>query len=218
MGAYSGAKKFFKKPLDQVAKNLAYKEDNILILSGDEETLRKDFPATYQNILSCKHHSDRRTPLAYAQDLVASWLVEDSFLDTFNRCGLEATLDGADNNRQILSESKTSASSDFSITHNGISRKLELMNDYTGFWAQYHRLHLRDSKYQNMEREHSLFLAVSMETKEFALFDFNEEVNAEYIKFHRPYGNKPAYELNITNDMMHFASGENICSEIIKHF
>ena len=46
MGAYSGAKKFFKKPLEQVAKNLGYKEDHILILSGDEETLRKNFPAT----------------------------------------------------------------------------------------------------------------------------------------------------------------------------
>lgn len=44
MGAYSGAKNFFKKPLEQVAKNLGYKEDNILILSGDEETLRKKFP------------------------------------------------------------------------------------------------------------------------------------------------------------------------------
>ena len=95
------------------------------------------FPETYRNLISCQHQRDNRTHLEYAQDLVASWLVEDYFLEILNSNGLRAALDGADRNRRILANVRTSASSDFTVSYNGNSRKLELMNDYTGYWSSY---------------------------------------------------------------------------------
>lgn len=218
MGAYLGAKNFFNISLEDVARKLGYSDENILILSGNEEELRRNYNDTYQNILSCDHHSDTRTPFKYAQDLVASWLIEDSFLDVFNRCGLYTSLDGADCTRHILSCSKTSTSSDYSVCYDNMTRKIELMNDYTGFWAKNRKLHLRDNKYKNLQKEHAILLAISMTTKEFALFDFKDEIKAKYIPSHRPYGYKPAYEISISDDMMYNATGENIVNEIIKHF
>lgn len=217
MGAFTGATHFFNISLEKAARNLGYAEDNILILTGDIETLQRDYPNTYENILSCAHHADNRTPMAYAQDLVASWLIEDSILSALNQNGLTAKLDGADNNRQILSSSKTSTSSDFLVSYNGKTRKLELMNDYTGFWSRSGKLHLRDNKYQNMIKEQSLFLAVSMTTKEFALFDFEDSINATYISAHRPYGYKPAYELSIPSSIMQHADSKTIVDAIKQH-
>lgn len=217
MGAFTGSQSFFKYPLVEVARRLGYDQDNLLILQGDIDTLSNMYPETYRNILSCQHHRDNRTPLAYAQDLVASWLVEDSFLEVLNSNGLYAELDGADQNRKILATAKTSASSDFIVSYNGNSRKLELMNDYTGYWARTGLLDLRDSKYQRLSAEQSLFLAVSTTTKDFALFDFSEEIRAHYIPSHRPYGGKPAYELSITNDMMFQTTPYNITAAIKLH-
>ena len=176
MGAFTGAQTFFNCPLVEVARRLGYSQDNVLILQGDLQALQNSFPETYRNIMSCRHHRDNRTPLEYAQDLVASWLVEDSFLEILNSNGLRATLDGADRNRKILANVKTSASSDFTVSYNGNSRKLELMNDYTGYWSRKGQLDLRDSKYQSLTAEQSLFLAVSTTTREFALYDFSEEI------------------------------------------
>lgn len=215
MGAFTGSQAFFKYPLIEVARRLGYAQDNLLILEGDMESLQNDFPETYNNIMSCQHHRDNRTPLEYAQDLVASWLVEDSFLEVLNSNGLHTELDGADQNRRILANAKTSTSSDFIVSYRGSSRKLELMNDYTGYWARTGLLDLRDSKYQRLSAEQSLFLAVSITTKEFVLFDFGETVRACFIPSHRPYGGKPAYELKITSEMMLESTAHNI-TEVIK--
>lgn len=217
MGAFIGSQSFFKYPLIRVAQNLGYAQDNLLILQGDIQTLQNQFPDTYRNIMSCQHHRDNRTPLEYAQDLVASWLVEDSFREVLNSHGLCAELDGADHNRRILANVRTSASSDFIVSYNGCSRKLELMNDYTGYWARTGLLDLRDSKYQSLTTEQSLFLAVSITTKEFALYDFSEEIPAHFIPSHRPYGGKPAYQIRITNDMMNEATSYNITEAIKLH-
>lgn len=217
MGAFAGSQAFFKYPLVEVAQRLDYSEDNILILQGDLQELQNLFPETYRNIMSCRHHRDNRTPLEYAQDLVASWLVEDSFLEVLNSNGLQATLGGADRNRKILANVNTSASSDFTVTYNGNSRRLELMNDYTGYWSRKGQLDLRDSKYQNLVAEQSLFLAVSTTTREFALFDFSEEIHARFIQSHFPYGGKPAYQIRITADMMDETTSHNITEEIKLH-
>jgi len=72
-GAYTGALEFFGSPLDIVAKEFNYDEDNILILRGDIAALHSKYPETYRNLESCTHHRDNRTALQYAQDLVASW-------------------------------------------------------------------------------------------------------------------------------------------------
>lgn len=217
MGAFAGAQYFFEYPLVEVAYSLGYAQDNILILQGDMESLQTQFPETYRNLISCRHQRDNRTQIDYAQDLVASWLVEDYFLEILNSNGLRAMLDGADRNRSILANNETSSSSDFCVMYNGISRKLELMNDYTGYWAQKGLLHLRDNKYRSLVAEQSLFLAVSIRTKDFALFDFSEEIQARRIPSHRPYGWKPAYEISIIGEMMQEATPYNITEAIKLH-
>ena len=88
------------------------------------------------------------------------------------------------------------------------------MNDYTGYWARTGSLDLRDSKYQSLTTEQSLFLAVSITTKEFALYDFSEEIPARFIPSHYPYGGKPAYQISINSDMMEEATSHNITEAV----
>ncbi len=197
MGAYNGVSQFFGRPLDQVAAEFGYDEDNILILRGDQQTLEIEYPITYRNMISCVHHADRRTPLQYAQDLVASWLIEDYFMRSLTSHYYTISLDGADRNRKILSSARTSASSDFLICMGDKQIKLELMNDYTGFWRKQQVLHLRDAKYVQLEKAQSLFIAIAVPTGEFAIYDFSKNIPARYLPSHFLYGGKPAYELQI---------------------
>ncbi len=214
MGAFKGAGQFFKKPLWQVAESMGYADDNIIILKGDINQLKEKFPDTYNNLLSCVHHADRRTPLEYGQDLVASWLIEDYFLDVLSSPDYEISLGGADRNRKILPNVRTSATSDFVISKAGKRVKMELMNDYTGFWARSGRLHLRDAKYLQLQRDQALFIAISTPTGEFAIYDFRKEIPAKYISAHKPYGYKPAYELAIPKSMLRPISKENMVKTI----
>ena len=92
------------------------------------------------------------------------------------------------------------------------------MNDYTGFWARSHKMHLWDNKYLKMQREKSLFLAVSMATREFALLDFTEEIPARLIPHHIPYGNKPAYELSLPSSLLHTATSAAIGQAVRARF
>lgn len=58
---------------------------------------------------------------------------------------------GVDRTRRILASSQTSTVSDFLITRDGVEIKLELMNDYTGYWRRYNVLHLRDFKFNQLK-------------------------------------------------------------------
>ena len=74
MGAYSGLSAYFEQPLCDYAIQFGYDESNIVILEGDINRLQANHIEIYNNLLSCNHHSDSRTPLQYAQDLVATWI------------------------------------------------------------------------------------------------------------------------------------------------
>lgn len=219
MGAFSGLSAYFDRPLAEYAAELGYDPDNVLVLEGNLERLQREHPQTYQNLLSCRHHSDRRTPLEYGQDLVASWLFEDHFLQELQAAGLNVQLAGADRQRKILANQRTSASSDFLVASpGGQQRRMELMNDYTGFWYRTEKLHLRDQKYNQLCREQCLMLALSLTgaAQKYALFDFSRQVPAAYLASHRPYGGKPAYELSIPRGTLLDFTPENVKQQLLQ--
>lgn len=216
MGAFKGVTIFFSVPLTDIAKKLKYTEDNILVLQGNTAQLQVQFPEIYKNMQSCKHHADRRSPIEYAQDLVASWIFEDYFVEHFTSDKYTISLSGADKKRKILASSKTSAASDYLISSDKETVKMELMNDYTGFWIKTHKLHLRDDKYNKLKDTQSLLLAVATTTKQFVLFDFRKAIPSRYIASHFPYGGKPAYELTINPNDMLALNKENMEKAILK--
>ena len=209
MGAFAELSNFFSKGIVNQARAMGYSEDNILILSGDAAALERRYPQTFQNLISCSHHRDRRTPIEYGQDLVASWLFEDSLVQAFSSYGLAVSLSGADRNRKILSNTKVSSNSDCLVSVNGASVQLEIMCDYTGYWKKAKKIDLRDEKYQKLCRTHSLFLGISTSTISYILLDFGENIPANYIPSHAPYGGKPAYAVPVhANDFYHLDIAE----------
>ena len=220
MGAYKSLFRSFGVPIAEYAAQQGYHEANLLILRGDLDGLKEKYPQIYENLLSCKHHSDRRTPLEYGQDLVASWLLEDHFLKKLDQSDVyRIQLGGNDRNRMILRETRVSTTSDFLLVSGAKQVSLELMNDYTGFWARTQRLHLRDNKYQSLCSSGSVLLAASIPTAQYGLFDFGKNISAKYIPEHKPYGNKPAYELALNREVfkkLDFAALRKDLEEIVK--
>lgn len=217
MGAYEGLNSFFNGSLCDYAVQYGYDDSNILILEGNLTELQQNHLQIYENLLSCGHHSDSRTPIKYGQDLVASWVFEDFFLNEMQSAGLNISLSGADRNRTILPNQRTSTSSDYIITAPSDNQILmELVNDYTGFWAKNQKLHLRDNKYSQLQRNNCLLLAIALspQTQKYAIFDFREVIPAHLIPKHRPFGYKPAYELQIPSDMLHDFSITNVKNHI----
>ena len=102
---YTTLCKLFKKPLEEVAGSLDYSESNILILSNEFQQLKSDYPEVWSALKSCTHNRDKRTIEKYAQDLVSSWVYEDSVHDQLCQ-HFDINLGGSDKNRQILSKSR----------------------------------------------------------------------------------------------------------------
>lgn len=200
MKTFDSLQNFFKIPLHQAAQMLGYDISNIYILTDNEEALRKNCPQIYKNLLSCEHNKDSRTPMEYARDIVASWIFEDSIIHSLKQCGLDICHAGADKARIILPNSKVSSRSDAKVFTAGIETKLEIMCDYGGFWSRYGVLHLRDDKFLGLSRENALLLGFDTANRQYLFIDFSKPVKAKFIKSHRPYGGKPAYEISVRPD------------------
>jgi len=199
MGAYSGMSQLLGD-LVPIAKKLNYPESSIAVLKGDMQELQDKHPQTYSNLLSCRHNRDRRSPLEYGQDLVASWLFEDYLMKELSEAGLSISGAGADKNREILPNVKVSSSSDCEVTYKGKSKGLEIMNDYTGWWRKTHHIDLRDQKYSKIVRTESMFLGVSNSDNTYVLIKKMANFPSKFIQAHAPYGFKPAYQLTITDE------------------
>ena len=101
MGAFAGMTELLGD-LVPVAASLGYPDSSICVLKGDIDLLAAEFPQTHANLMSCGYHKDGRTPIEYGQDLVASWIYEDSLMAELTKKGLQITGAGADKKREIL--------------------------------------------------------------------------------------------------------------------
>lgn len=211
---------FFEEPIVNVAKKMKYSESNILILENNELELRRKYPDIYDNIVSCNHNRDFRTPMQYAQDLVCSWLYEDYLLDRLKINGLNIELSGEDRKRKILSTTKISSASDYLIEYNGKRAFIELANDYTGYWKKQKKCDLRDDKFIHIKRginnaDFSFLLGVDFKNIEFFLVNVNDTTNISYTNYHYAY-HKPAYSIHLDKINFYKFTIDNICNIIKK--
>ncbi len=200
--------------LIEKAKAFGYPGSSICILEGDEKKLQHDFPTAYNNLMSCNHHRDRRTPMEYGRDLVASWLFEDYLMERLQDEGISVSGAGADKNREVLPNAKVSSSSDCLVEYNGKERLLELMSDYTGYWATYKKMELRDSKFTKMQESKSLFLGVSTVDQKYILLDMSERFDFTFIPSYFLYGGKPAYSIKLAQNLLKNLDFKQIAEDI----
>lgn len=196
---YQELSKFFEMPLENLAKILNYSKANILVLEGNEEKLKILYPDVYDNILSCVHNRDGRTPMEYARDLVSSWIFEDFLVQKFNNLGYNLYLSGMDKERVILSHSKVGSDSDVIFEFDNYKLNIEIMNDYSSYWKRYQTLDLRDNKFNKLSQTNSVLLAISLIDKTYSIIPITKELDYEFIPFHHPYGGKPACRINLKN-------------------
>lgn len=209
---------FTDNSLEKIACDLGYPEDTICVLSGDEQKLEKDHKDTFDAIMSARHNRDKRTPFQYAMDLAASWVMEDYVIKQLSDNGLKIKRAGEDKDRKMLSDKKISSNSDCTVSYGNKSRKLELVNDYKGYWMKNKKIDLRDDKYENLKKGASLLLGISTKAKKkFVLLDFEKDVEAKFIPSHFPYGGKPAWSISIKgmlHDLDYSAIAKAIIAEI----
>ena len=212
---YNGLTNFFNMHLDVLARKLEYSEDNILILQGNEEKLKTNYPETYRNLLSCVHNRDSRNLMEYARDLVASWIFEDFMVEKFNQLGYTLTLSGKDKNRKILPNTKVGSNSDTIFEYHGKQINLEIIADYGLYWERHKALDLRDDKFNKMLSENAVLLAISIIDKKFALIPINNSLSITKISCHVPYGYKPATRINLDNISFYDFNVSDIINQLI---
>lgn len=213
MGAYQNMLGLYPDLVEK-AKAYDYPASSICILEGDSVKLQQSFPDAYYNLMSCNHHRDRRTPMEYGRDLVSSWLFEDFLMEHLRDEGVSVSGAGADKNREVLPNAKVSSSSDCLVACDGKEKLLELMCDYTGYWAKYKKMELRDSKFIKMQESKSLFLGISMVDQKYILLDMSEEFEYVFMPNYFLYGGKPAYSIKLSGELFKELDFQQIAADI----
>ena len=201
--------------LVEKARLYGYPESSICILEGDEKRLQSKYAEIFLNLNSCKHNRDSRTVLEYGQDLVSSWLFEDFLMEKLSEAGIKIEHSGTDKDREVLPNTRVSASSDYMVSCNDRTRLLELMSDYTGYWAKYGKMELRDSKFKKMQESGSLFLGVSAVDNKYILLDMGEKFESRFIPSYFLYGGKPAYSVKLPKQSMKTLDFQVLAHDII---
>ncbi len=203
MGAFYGLSQYFSNGIINKAIELRYSEPNILILTGDEFSLRNKYPDVWRCLISCEHQRDRRHPMEYGRDLVSSWVFEDCIIGSLRDAGLDVRHNGADKERQVLPHNNVTTDSDAVLIVNGICIPMEIMCDYTRYWTSSGSIDLRDNKYHRLKNSKSLFLGFSTVDNTVVILDFSKDLEYRYIEYHTAYGGKPVYSVKIPEDSIH---------------
>lgn len=203
MGSY---KSLSKKFLIKKAIEFGYDEDNILVLENREEDLKRLFPQTYRNIVDCAgHKADGRSAFEFAQDIVASWVIEDYIRTSISKeSDLVIVSNGVDQDRKILPNKRVNGTSDFEVMLKGMPEtktKVELVCNYDNYWERNKKCDLRDFKYQKLQKEKALMLGIMFKGQsKFILVDFANPPEAEYVEHHIHYGNKGVYSMSLQDE------------------
>ena len=213
------AKKFISSNIDMNIEELLIKKEwdeetslcmhifNDEVTNEDEEYIKSLLETAY-------HRRDKRTSLEYACDLMVGWILEDCIVEMLNMEGYETILNSADSDRKILTKPK--ADSDLRVMVDGEEVLIELVNDFKGYWKRYHKVDLRDNKYENLKDENSLLLGIDFKYSDFFILDISK-TEARYIPFHYPF-RKPAYSLKLKEtDFYSLDNASNALSNALKN-
>ena len=202
VGAFVGLNKVLKKySVKELAQNFyPNRRDIQYVINSNLSGLKTEFPAVYKNIFSYNHKRDCRYPIEHAQDVIASWVMEDIFRKYYSSTGCKFVLSGSDKERRFRPDHEITNSSDFNVQLNGGLYSVELMADYTGYIKDNGVLHLRDNKYSNLKNKQAFLLVLSMVDKTFLLIDTTTLTNVKYLEHHKNFGDKPANEIRVNTD------------------
>ena len=217
MSSYIGLQRTRFPHIVETAKGMNYREDNILILQGNEKKLQNKYPSVWKNILTCSHNMDKRTPLEYAQDLVSNWLLEDFIISKLNKFGYNAYCSGKDKERKILKNDKVGTEPDITIEKDGKTYPLELCANYDGYWTRLNKIDLRDSKYNNMVANNDILVAISFKDRQFAVIDITNYKNITKEEHHAQWGGKPCWTIHTDNCFVDITE-KNIKEQVDKIF
>lgn len=188
-------------------KKLNYSEANLLILTMNEERLKNEYPEIWNNIISCVTNRDSRTSMEYARDVVSSWVFEDYFVKKVKSLKIkdfDIELSGGDKERNFLDTKKVSGSSDTFVHYKDKTIKVEIVNDYTGFWYKTKMLHLRNHKYQKLKDEKALLLGVDICNVKYILLNMTDNnLQTKHIESHKIFGGKEAEQIDLDRSDFH---------------
>lgn len=142
-----------------------------------------------------KFMRDRREPFEYGSDLILGWILEDCMVEFLVNSGINAALAGCDRSREFLCGSKVSADSDAEVSFGGVSRRLELVFDNSGYWSRNDRADFRHTKFKKIRESKSLVLGVSVSDATGFVYEAQSPLSPKviYAESHAPWGGKPVY-------------------------
>lgn len=208
-----------KKRLKRYAEELGYREKypwiwDALFSGLNSIQWAKKYPDQLEAAESdsCAHLRKGRTPLIYAMDLYAGWIVEDIISDILLKLGFETRRNGTDSCRKILS--------------NGVKNDsdLEIKSPKTGNWypfeislcykisaQKYGCFHLRDDKYPHLIADKAILFHAELLSRFFVMFiPFLDEksYSVTHLDHFEPWNGKPAYEIPIRDEKVRHKLGE----------
>lgn len=89
---------------------------------------------------------DSRSAEQYASELVLGWIIEDALCLALNTENTSASLTGSDQGRDFLQPEAITTSQDLLVKNDKVTVSLEVLTDYSNYWARTDTCDLRYNK------------------------------------------------------------------------
>jgi hypothetical protein len=143
--------------VDLVIENYSkdkFRDSNILKARLFQECIELELSTPIEAFISdrCRlgFHKDMRSSVEYGMELVFGWISEDLIFSALRARGFDVKLNGTDKSREFLKQSEIGTDPDYSVSRNGLERRLELMFSWSNYWTLKNKWDLRESKYEKM--------------------------------------------------------------------
>ena len=183
----------FKVSLVNLCAKLGYDETIMQIISTDENSkqamvqLYNNNKALFDSFnadkMSLKRRGANRTWTEYFKQVIAGWAFEDLFVLWLKSNGLEANIQGCDYHRELMVSGVTNTP-DIYITRDGVTRKIELIFDYSDYIIEPGFIEKRSPALLVDYNEKAIILDISLKNNLYVLVDTAIEDMKLHLRHH----------------------------------
>lgn len=159
-------------------------EKKTKLIIAKDPAIKELYISCSKDPLSIKRKGDNRSWTQYFKDLITGWVLEDLVLEMLSSQGLEVTHNGKDAQRQISIGSGVSQEADLCITVGGVTRKVELTNEFNSMLANYGYIEKRCPSLINLWEAKGIWIYRDMKHNSYVLVDFATEKIKLHLRKH----------------------------------
>lgn len=187
------------------------------IMAKDSE-LKNHYIKCSKDPQTVRRKGENRSFTQYFKDLITGWVVEDLVLEMLREQGVDIIHNGRDIARRIAIGNDVSTKADFVVRVGGVTRSIEITNEYNTFLENEGYIEKRAPALFNLWKDKGIWLFRDLRLGKYILIDFATEKVKLHLRRHnagRPNWSKDVHRYVLSENGKKIRDDRLLAAEII---